>query len=486
MAAEAEAGDAPAVPRDSAVPPEVAGSIDVLVAEGERSVRDGCVRVLQSLGFNATGVSKSEEALALLRRRRFDLLLLDLDLQPVPGMEVMAAALETYSETLVIVTTTNPSIAASLEALRAGAWDYLPKPFSAAHLEILVGRASHDILSGRSRPKSARQERDDTCEPILGSSPIVRGVIDQVRRTAPTSAPVMLLCESGNGRGRLARLIHAWSNRAANVLLIVNAGALTKAELFGRPPSPVDPADPGEPGLLETAAGGTLFLDDVEDMPPALQPQLLRVIEEGVLPPPRRGQPAVPLNVRLIAAMEEHPDRRSHARLNPELARQLGAVSIKLPPLRERRDDIPVIAEYLLECCWHQHHGGSVPQPWLAPETLRWLQSLPWRGNVRQLQRVIERLSLITEPASEICPDDVPVINDQQEEAAGGIYAAILDDAYNAAKEKLVDQFEREYLPYVVGRASGNMARAARLADVDRKTLYRLMEKHGLRPQRGS
>ncbi|HVE78351.1 MAG TPA: sigma 54-interacting transcriptional regulator [Gemmatimonadaceae bacterium] len=473
--------------RDPAIPPEIAASVEILVADGERSTREGAALVLQSLGFGVTTVGQSADALALLRRRRFDLVLLDLELQAASDTDLLAAAIDAYSETVVIVTTTKPSVASSLEALRAGAWDYLPKPFSASHLEILVGRATHNILSGRSRPRLPHEGREGDDDPILGRSAAVRGALEVARRAAPTGAPVMVMCESGNGRGRMARLVHSWSSRAGNVFLTVNCGALTKAELFGRHPAPGDDRDLGEPGLLEAAAGGTVFLDDLDDLPPPLQPALLRVIQDGALPPARRGQAAVPVNLRFIAALDDRGGERARRpRVSQDLVRQLSAVTIKLPPLRERPGDIPGIAEYLLECCWQHHHGDEAPKPRLAPATLSWLQSLPWRGNVRQLQRVMERLSLISEPASEIGPDDVPLVSDTMEEAAGGIYAAILDDAYNAAKEKLLEQFEREYLPRVVSRASGNMARAARLADVDRKTLYRLMEKHGLRPRRES
>jgi DNA-binding NtrC family response regulator len=478
---DAQAEDShPGIP--AALPPEIAASIDVLVADGERTVRDGCAILLQSLGFTAVTTAHAADALALVRRRRFDLVLFDLQMDAPRSLDIVREMLVLRSETVIIATTDNPSVADSLEAIRAGVWDYLPKPFSASHLEILVGRAAHDVLSGRARPRHLQDDRwmeGEEC--LLGSSLPVRNAVEQARRVAPTTASVMLLGEHGTGKARIARFIHASSSRADKVFLVVNCGSVSEAELFGHE-ADGDSDVELEPGLIEVAAGGTILLNELADLPALVQASLLRVLQRGALPPQKRGKPSTPINVRFISSLEHCPEQHMRgAGLRRDLVKQLSSTTIRLPALRERPEDIPGIAQFLLRCCWEMHHNNSSTIPTLSTATLDWMKSLPWRGNVRQVLRAMERLSLIAAPNSEIEPDQVPLINDIQEEGAGGIYAAILDNTYLEGKDKLVEAFEREYLPRLVSRAKGNMTRAAKMAEVDRKTLYRMMERHGLR-----
>lgn len=474
---DSDAGNAS---EDVAIAPELAASIEILVAEPDRAGRDGCAQLLRSRGFGVTVAASSGDALALVRRRRFDLLLVDAELRPAGGLGVMREALAAHPGSLVIVTTAHPTVPASLEALREGAWDYVPKPFTGSHLDILVGRAVHDILAARSSAVPLAAGLEVSEEMLLGTSDVVRAALDVARRVAPTNTPVLLDAPSGAGAGRLARYIHARSSRAGNVFLVVDCSVVTVEELFGRQARGSRGLDE-EPGLLEAASGGTLCLRDLDRLAPPLQKRLEQVLEERVLPRPRPSAPAKPFNVRFISSLRDRDERGAQpGKLRRELLQRLGKVSIRLTPLRDRPDDIPAIAEHLLRCFWVEQHGAC-PPPRLTPAALAWLRSLPWPGNVRQLARVMERIAVIGGSGAELEPDDIPIVSDSREEAGGGIYAAILDDVYSAAKEKLIAQFEREYFPRLVSRARGNMARAARMAAVDRRTLYRLMDKHGLR-----
>lgn len=464
--------------QDAALAHELAASIEVLVAESERATRDGCALLLRSLGLTVTTAADSSEALDVVQRRRFDVVILDAALQPVGG-GVMRAALNAHPGTLVILTTFTPTVRESLDALREGAWDYVPKPFPSAHLEILIGRAVHEVLTGRGRPLP-RGEPDEASEAsLLGDSPAVRRALDLARRVAATTAPVLIVGPSGTGKGRLARYIHARSSRAGSAFLIVNCSVVTAEELFGR--SSRKGFRNAESGLLEAAAGGTISLNGLEGLSPGLQKQLQHVLERGELPSARSFGRSQPLNVRFISSVSDGSGAaRPLPRVHRPLLEQLGKTTIRLPALQERADDIPGIATYSFRRCWLQQHGDA-PMPRLTAEAQSWLRSLPWPGNIRQLSRVMRRLSVIAAPGADITPDDIPLIDGELEEAGGGVYAAILDDVYTAAKEKLITEFEREYLPRLVSRAQGNMTRAARMAEVDRKTLYRLMDKHGLR-----
>lgn len=457
---------------------ELAASIEVLVAEPERATRDGCTLLLRALGFAVTAVGGAREARALVQRHRFDVVILDAALDSAGG-GIMRAALDAHPGTLVILTTCTPSVRESLDALREGAWDYVPKPFPGAHLEILVGRAVHEVRTGRGRPSTGKGADGTGAESILGDAPAVRVALDLARRVAATTAPVLIVGPSGTGKGRLARYIHARSSRAGSVFLVVNCAVVTTAELFGR--GVRNGVRDAEPGLLDAAAGGTISLNGLERLSPDLQRKLQHALERGELPAPRPFGTAQPLNVRFISSTSEGGVvARPLPRVHRSLLDQLGKTTIRLPALHERPDDIPRIAAHALRCCWLEHHADA-PPPRLTLEAQSWLRSLPWPGNIRQLSRVMQRLSAIATPGADITPGDIPLIDGELEEAAGGVYAAILDDVYAAAKDKLITEFEREYVARLVSRARGNMTRAARLAEVDRKTLYRLMDKHGLR-----
>jgi DNA-binding NtrC family response regulator len=467
------------------VPLELALSIEMLIADKDRAMREGTAGLLRAAGYSAHTVSTPDEALALVQHRRFDVVLLDLGLKEDASTEILRATLACHPQTLVIVTSAEPSVAQCIAALRDGAWDFAPKPFSASHLEILIGRAVHEIFclqrSGDAERSSVHAVRGlEHDEPhLIGSAPAFLQALELARRVAPTDTPVMILGESGTGKRLLGRYIYRKSRRARNVLLPVNCGALTEADLFGRG---APGADYDEPGLLEVAAQGTLYFEEVAEIKPRLQSRLARILRDGELR--RLGQGVrIPtrLDVRVLSAMESNPGEmvRSGA-LRRELVQRLGVVAITLPPLRERDGDIEQLATHFLSYWWARYRQADEAEPHLSAESLTWLRGLPWKDNVRQLRNMMEHVATLSLPGAEITPDSIPLVSSSSTSAGGGVYAAILDDAYGAAKETLLRQFERDYLPRLFERAGYNIARAARLASMDRTTLYRLMEKHGV------
>jgi DNA-binding NtrC family response regulator len=471
-----------------AIPDDIKSSIRILIVDDERTLRESCATVLQADGFSVTTIGRGEEALETVRRRKFDIVLVDLYMSQISGVEILRAALETQKETIVVVMTGNPSVASSIEALRHGAWDYLPKPFSATHLQVLIGRASHAVMVAREtrdlKLQLAKQGGHSDKVSLIGISPPFRKAVELARKVAATDASVFISGESGTGKEVIAQFIHQNSRRASRNLVAINCAALPEqlleSELFGHRKGSFTGADRDKPGLLETANGGTFFLDELTEMTMPLQAKLLRVLQDGVV---RRvgseTQDAV-VDVRYIAATNRDPQEAvNQGILRGDLFYRLRVVPIKLPPLRKRLEDIPLLTNHFLSLYWQRHRQMSDRMPRLSEAAVAFLRSRPWRGNVRELQNVIEHVAVLSEPDQVIQPNDIPIYEDGAEYPSEVAMAApVLDEAYHLAKDRVVAQFEKEYLTRLIGRAGGNMSKAARLANIDRTTLYRLMDKH--------
>ncbi|HEV8265274.1 MAG TPA: sigma-54 dependent transcriptional regulator [Gemmatimonadales bacterium] len=466
--------------------------IRILVVDDEHTLRDSCASVLRVEGYDVTVSGRGQEALDLLKRRPFDIVLVDLYMSQADGLALLRAALATNPDTIVIVMTGNPSVESSVEALRQGAWDYLPKPFSAQHLQIAIGRATHTVLVGQeTRAQQAELERQHAASDrvtLLGASAAFRKAIELARRVAPTDASVFITGESGAGKELIAQFIHQHSRRSSRPFVALNCAALPEAllesEMFGHRKGAFTGAVRDKPGLLETANGGTLFLDELVDMPKAIQAKLLRVIQDGVVRRVGSETTDAVVNVRFIAATNGDPEAAVQAgTLREDLYYRLRVVPIQVPALRDRPEDIPLLAEYFLSTYWVRHRKKGESFPKLSEGAIRTLCTHPWRGNVRELQNVIEHVAVLAEPGALIRPEDLPLTAEARPAAAGAsvsLMSAVLDESYHVARERVIAQFELQYLTWLLSRASGNMSKAARIAGVDRTTLYRLMERHGL------
>src|SRR5438477_10053319 len=470
------------------VSPEQRESIQVLVIDDDRTLREGCASMLQMSRYNASFVGRGDEAVELLKRRRFDIVLCDLYMSGVPGMTLLRTALTTDRDTLVIMMTGNPSVASSIEALRAGAWDYLPKPFSATHLDVLLGRAAHAVIVARETREMQRSMIADVSNSekvlLLGGAPTFQRAVELARRVAQTDASVMITGESGTGKEVIAQFIHKHSRRASRKLVPINCAALPEplleSELFGHRKGAFTGADRDKPGLLETANGGTLFLDELTEMSHPIQAKLLRVLQDGVVRRVGSEQQDAVVDVRFISATNKNPEEGVRKGiLREDLFYRLRVVPIKLPPLRKRPEDIPLLANHFLTYYWQRHRQMGDRAPRLSETSISFLRSRPWRGNVRELQNAIEHVAVLAEPDQTIQPNDIPVYDDGAEwPAESPAPAAVMEEAYHGAKDRIVAQFEKEYLTRLITRAGGNMSKAARLASIDRTTLYRLMDKH--------
>ena len=393
-------------------------------------------------------------------------------------MELLKAILAAHPDTIVVMITGNPSVQSSFEALQAGAWDYLPKPFTGTQLQVLVGRAAHAVAI--TRETRAEQERiaaghgTNDQVTVLSAAPVFRTAIELARRVATTDASVFITGESGSGKELIAQFIHQHSRRAARPLVAVNCAALPEplleSEMFGHCKGAFTGAVRDKPGLLE--------------MSKPIQAKLLRVIQDGVVRRVGSETTDAIVNVRFIAATNRRPETALRdGALREDLYYRLRVVPIHVPALRERPDDVPLLANHFLAHYWRRHRNGSAPLPQLSKAAVGALRAHSWPGNVRELQNVIEHAVVLLEPGADVRPEDIPFICDQPTEgefAQTVVEQANSDDTYYAAREKLLAKFDRQYLTRVVLRAGGNLSKAARIAHVDRTTFYRLMERHGL------
>lgn len=483
-------GETP-IPDTAMVPMEARASIRVLVIDDDRILREGCASVLQVEGYNVVSSGRGDEAIELFRRSRFDIVLVDLYMTPVPGIEILKAVLEAQSNTIVIVMTGNPSVASSLEAMRIGAWDYLPKPFSGTHLHLMFGRAAHAVLTNRARSEASTdalaQHGNSDQITLLGVSSAFRTAVELARKVAATNASVMLVGESGTGKEMFAQFIHRHSRRSGEALVPINCAAmpehLLESELFGHRKGAFTGADREKTGLLEAAHQGTFFLDELTEMALPLQAKLLRVVQDGVVRRVGSEQQDAQVDIRFISATNRDPRLAIQSKhLREDLYYRLNVVSIALPPLRSRVDDIPILANHFLTHFWKRHHTSRDALPQFSSAALEFLQGRSWRGNVRELQNVVEHLVVLTSPGTMIGVEDIPLHKQDDAFSDQGIAASVpMHDAYHVAKDQVLASFEKEYVTRLVSRASGNMSRAARLASVDRTTLYRLLERHGFR-----
>lgn len=466
-------------------------SIRILVIDDEPTLRETCVTMLSMQGYEVASAGRGDEAVELVRRRDFDILLLDLYMAPVTGLDVLREALSRRPETLAIVMTGNPSVASNVEALELGAWDYLPKPFSATHLDVVVGRAAHVV-----RAQKAQAEVAEATEAgprlngaphivLRGTSSAFRSALELARKVARSNASVFLTGESGSGKELFAQFIHYNSRAASKRMVAINCAALPEplleSEMFGHYKGAFTGAVRDKPGLFETADGGTLFLDELTEMSQSIQAKLLRVIQDGAVRRVGGNTIDATVNVRFIAATNRDPaEAVREGRLRSDLYYRLRVVPIRVPALRERPEDIPLLAEHFLQRVWQRDYPRTTP-PRFSAEAMAALTAYSWPGNVRELQNVVEHAVVLTESGSEIRAEDIPFIHGDAVTPESPVATGVdLSQPYHEARESVIADFERRYLTSLVDRAKGNMSKAARLAGVDRTTLYRLIEKHEL------
>jgi DNA-binding NtrC family response regulator len=432
----------------------------VLVVDDEDGMRSFLSRALKHRCGLVETAASAEEAAELVRRYHFDLIVLDIALPGLTGVEWLGELRERGFNGEVILITAFAALESAIEAVRAGASDFILKPF---RLDQILNSIKRSLERARLARENfvLRREVDELAgiEGIVGHSPAVRNLVAMIRRLAPMPTTVLIQGESGTGKEVAARALHRMSPRAPRPFVPVNCGAIPQdiieSELFGHSKGAFTGADRSHDGLFYYAQGGTLFLDEISELPLSLQSKLLRAIEERRVRPVGSEQ-EIPVDVRILAATNRNlAPEVSAGRFRQDLFYRLDVVTLNIPPLRERPEDIPVLAEHFMRQLAGQL--GVPPLP-LGAEVLSRLRTYPWPGNARELRNLIERSLILGHFPMESLGAEVLAAEAQERSALGPLS---------------LEEVEKRHILAVLKSVAGSKAEAARLLGVSRKTLDR-------------
>ncbi|HTQ23662.1 MAG TPA: sigma-54 dependent transcriptional regulator [Candidatus Binataceae bacterium] len=456
----------------------------ILIVDDEPDMTETCRRALGSAGYQCFTSNDAREALTLLASERPDLLLTDLRMPEMDGMEMLRRAKEVDSQIPVLMLTAHATLESAVAAVKAGAFDFIAKPFSIDQLKLAVERA----LTWRRQQNEILQLREQLgivgFENIIGRSNALQQVLELVRKAARSDANILVLGESGTGKELIARAVRANSPRAAQPFVAVDCASLPEnlleSELFGHEKGAFTGAIAAKQGLVEMANRGTLFLDELGELPLGLQVKFLRALQERQI---RRVGGTRPIDVDIRVVCATNRDLRELVKggaFREDLYYRIAVIDIALPPLRERPGDVELLAMSFL--AKFARRDTAAPRGF-EPEAMAALETYSWPGNVRELQNVVERACALTE-GEMITLADLPA-HLRTVAPAPSARPPAADTAskltLKEAKERWISDLESAYVAELLRREGGNVSQAARKAGVDRKTLHRLLNKHSIR-----
>ncbi len=451
----------------------------ILIVDDEPGVRAALGGVLRDEGYTVEAVESGEACLERVVEQTFDVVLLDVWMPGIDGLETLQRLRERQVDAQVVVISGHGNVESAVRAIKLGAFDFVEKPLSLDKAVLVVRNALRQrLLEAENRDLRAQVDRRYV---MVGESPVMRHLREQVLLAAPTVGRVLVLGENGTGKELVARTLHAHSRRRTGPFVEVNCAAipeeLIESELFGHTKGAFTGAVADRRGRFEHAHGGTIFLDEIGDMSLKTQAKVLRALQEQVIQPVG-GTSTVRVDVRVVAATNKDLQEEIRAgRFREDLFFRLNVVPIFVPPLRDRTDDVPRLAEHFMATLAAEY-GRRVKR--FAPEAMSRLQRHAWPGNVRELHNVVERL-LIMVHADTITGSDVGFIDD-----GGGVPAP----ASGASDKPLLpladarDRFERDYILQVLAAHQGNISRTADALAVERSNLYKKMRAFGIAPSR--
>jgi two-component system response regulator HydG len=473
----AAAQQAPAADVTSITPAD----IRVLIVDNEVAHAETVAESLERVGYACVIATSGTEGARLVDREQFDIVITDLMMNDVNGIEILKRARQALPECEVILVTGHGSIPSAVEAMQEGAFNYLQKPLDLRQLRVVVGRASESVRLRRTNVE-LQQRLDERFgfEGVVGSSPQMHTVIDRLKRIAPTDASVLIQGETGTGKELVAQAIHQNSPRKNKPFVALNCAALSEnileSELFGHVRGAFTDASADRVGKFAYAHGGTMFLDEVGDMPMATQIKLLRVLENGEVTRVGSNEP-IKVNVRVLSATNRNLEEAIAAgTFRSDLYHRLKVVTIVLPPLRDRTQDIPLLIEHFMRMFSKRHHKAIKS---MSPAARMRLLGFDWPGNVRQLRNVIESM-VVVDFDGVLDLDDLP--SELGEPSASP--AASAADSRPATLASLVgkplEEIERMFITDTLAFTGGNREQAAQLLGIGERTLYRKIKEYGL------
>ena len=448
----------------------------ILVVDDEPGVRSSVAGVLRDEGFDVEAVGSGEEGLDRVAQRAFDVIVLDIWLPGIDGLTTLQRLGERQVDAQVVIISGHGNIESAVRAIKMGAFDFIEKPLSLEKTVLVVRNALRQRdLEAENRDLRVRVGRQNT---MVGESAAMQHLREQVAMAAPTNGRVLILGENGTGKELVARTIHELSRRRSGPFVEVNCAAipeeLIETELFGHVRGAFTGSVADKPGRFEQASGGTIFLDEIGDMSLKTQAKVLRVLQEQVMERVG-GTQRIRVDVRVLAATNKDLLAEIRAgRFRDDLYFRLNVIPIFVPPLRDRPDDIPVLADHFMAVMAAEY--GRRPKR-LAPEAVARLQQYAWPGNVRELRNVIERM-IIMVAGDTITAQDLAFLGRDRDT----LYEPPAAAAGRLAEAR--DQFERDYILRALAAAQGNMSKTAEVLGVERSNLYKKMKAFGIAPRR--
>jgi two-component system response regulator HydG len=460
-------------------------TLHVLVVDDDNAVRKACCTIAEGMGCAVAGAESLARARAILKHRKIDVLLLDLKLPDGGGLVLLEQVKTLYPETAVVVMTAFATVSSAVEAMRIGARDYLTKPFALEELTTVIERAGQRMHFDReSRILRERLRSQEDMDGLVGRSPEMEKLYRILSKVAFSTHPVLILGESGTGKELVARSIHFHGPNAAKPFVPVDCGALVptliESELFGHVKGAFTGADRAKEGLLATADGGTVFLDEIGELPLDLQAKLLRALQEKEVRPVGATQ-SRSISARVLAATNRDLTTMvEQGKFRKDLFFRLNVVNLKIPPLRERRADIPLLAMYFLARTEKQTGGART----FSDESLRLLAEYDWPGNVRELENAIERAcALSSGPVLHL--GDLPTqLQDfkmhQSVNRSGDAEARSVDASAGGGEIVSIAEMEKQAILGTIRQLNGDKLLAARLLGIGKTTLYRKLKEYGI------
>ncbi|HEY4107306.1 MAG TPA: sigma-54 dependent transcriptional regulator [Polyangiaceae bacterium] len=446
----------------------------VLIVDDDISMCELLAEGLAQQGYEARWKASPHDALSEIEQRNFDVVLTDINMRDMNGLELCQRATETHPDLPVIVITAFGSMETAVQAIRAGAYDFITKPFDIDVVAIAIERAvKHGVLTREVQRLQRAVDESRRFDELLGASPAMKEVYDLLERVAESESTVLVSGESGTGKELVARALHRRSKRASGPFVAINCAAmpeqLLESELFGHTKGAFTDARTARPGLFVQAKGGTIFLDEIGDMPLGLQPKLLRALQERTVRPVG-GDHETQIDVRVVAASNRDLETAIEERkFREDLYYRINVIHVELPPLRARGADVLLLAQHYLE---HFAAQSQKDVRSLDPEAAERLSAYAWPGNVRELANCMERAVALTRGES-VGSADLP------EKIRNYRTSHVLVAATDPSELVPLEEVEKRYILRVLEAVGGNKTLAAQVLGLDRKTLYRKLDRYG-------